>query len=205
MNASVRIPKSRRDLATPNLEHTAHHKKVRVLPGETRTVTDPEHTLVTILGSCVSVCIRNPWTGFGGMNHFMLPQSDTGEWNGVNAAMRYGNYAMEALINEVLKRGCARKDLEIKVFGGANLGFHTASVGTKNVEFVSRYLREEGLSIAASDVGGSHGRRLYYRPSTGVVRQLYLRTNQDNRVAAEEQTYAKTVNSAPVSGSIELF
>ncbi|WP_417671635.1 chemoreceptor glutamine deamidase CheD [Roseibium sp.] len=188
-----------------NLEHTELHNKVRVLPGDARTVSLPEQTLVTVLGSCVAACIRNPWNGFGGMNHFMLPESETGEWNGVNAAMRYGNHAMEALINMVLKSGCARHDLEIKIFGGANLGFHAACVGSKNVEFVKKYLADEGLQVSASDVGGNHGRRLYYRPSTGVVRQLYIRTQQATRVAADEQSYAATLNASSVSGSIELF
>jgi len=191
--------------ADAQIEQTALYHKVRVLPGDTRTVSEPEQTLVTILGSCISACIRNPRTGFGGMNHFMLPQSDTGQWNGASAALRYGNFAMEALINMVLKSGCSRQELEIKIFGGANLGFHSARVGTKNVDFVRQYLRTEGLAVSASDVGGNHGRRIYYRPSTGVVRQLYIRTNQEARVASEELNYAETLKTETASGSIELF
>ena len=192
-------------LIAAHLEHTEMQHKVRVLPGDARTVSGREQTLVTILGSCVAACIRDPNTGFGGMNHFMLPASETGEWNGTNAAMRYGNYAMEALINAVLKSGCKREDLEIKVFGGANLGFHTAKVGTKNVEFVKEYLKMEGLRITASDVGGGQGRRVYYRPSSGVVRQAYIRTNQTRSVVADELNYARNLNTEQVSGSIELF
>ena len=188
-----------------NLEKTALQHKVRVLPGDARTVSEPEHTLVTVLGSCVSACIRNPRNGFGGMNHFMLPQSQTGDWNGASATLRYGNYAMEALINMVLKSGCKRSELEIKIFGGANLGLKSMCVGTKNVEFVRAYLKTEGLSVVASDVGGNHGRRLYYRPSTGVVRQYYVRTNQVSNVIDEERSYAASINAETVSGSIELF
>ncbi len=102
------------------LEHFGAHA-VRVLPGETYTTSRKDEAIVTILGSCVSACIRNPRTGMGGMNHFMLPESATGQWGEeLSAAMRYGNFAMEALINAILKSGCARAELEIKLFGGAN-------------------------------------------------------------------------------------
>ena len=99
------------------IENVDLKNRVRVLPGETRTVDVADNVLMTVLGSCVSACIRNPVNGFGGMNHFMLPSSECGTWNGEDAALRYGNFAMEALINEVLKSGCRREDLEIKVFG----------------------------------------------------------------------------------------
>ncbi len=190
---------------TSHIENTELRHRVRVLPGDARTVSGPLDTLMTVLGSCISACIRNPHNGFGGMNHFMLPESDTGEWNGVNAAMRYGNYAMEALINAVLKSGCARKDLEIKIFGGANLGFRSSSVGTKNVDFVLDYLKAENLEIAAWDLGGNCGRRVFYRPSTGRVRLLHLKSQTIETVAKEERKYAKALKQEPVSGSVELF
>src|SRR5262249_31142777 len=92
---------------------------VRLLPGAYYVTDAVDEMIATVLSSCISACVRNPHTGYGGMNHFMLPESDSGEWNGVSAALRYGNYAMEALINDVLRSGCARRDLEIKLFGGA--------------------------------------------------------------------------------------
>ncbi|MBO0346540.1 chemoreceptor glutamine deamidase CheD [Roseibium limicola] len=189
----------------PKLEDVDLANRVRVLPGETRSVVHEDYILMTVLGSCVSACIRDPRTGFGGMNHFMLPESETGEWNGEEAALRYGNYAMEALINEILKTGCRREDLEIKVFGGANLGFHNASVGEKNSDFVLGYLEAEGLHLTAFDLGGNHGRRLFYKPSTGVVRQFYIRTDQHRKVARQERDYAKALVSNAPSGSVELF
>ncbi len=84
---------------------------VRVLPGEAYVTARPDEMIVTVLGSCVAACIRNPAKGFGGLNHFMLPESESGIWNGASAALRYGNHAMEVLINEVLKSGCRRQDL----------------------------------------------------------------------------------------------
>jgi chemotaxis protein CheD len=117
------MARARTSLATENpppLEPVARRRlwddkraqySVRVLPGETYTTGDASEVVVTVLGSCIAACMRNPRNGFGGLNHFMLPESDTGDWNGVSAALRYGNYAMEALINEILKSGCDRRDL----------------------------------------------------------------------------------------------
>ena len=89
---------------------------VRVLPGEHYVVKNgKDEMIVTILGSCVAACIRDPLTGIGGMNHFMLPESNTGNWGSVSATMRYGNFAMETLINDILKTGCPKSRLEVKL------------------------------------------------------------------------------------------
>ena len=106
-----------------------------MLPGE-YIVTDRDVMLVTVLGSCVSACIRDPLAQVGGMNHFMLPDLENG---GVaNESARYGSYAMEMLINELLKRGAARNRLECKVFGGGAVlaGFTVSNVGKRNGQFV---------------------------------------------------------------------
>lgn len=178
---------------------------VRVLPGETYTTGDETEVVVTILGSCVAACIRNPRNGFGGLNHFMLPESDTGDWNGVSSALRYGNYAMEALINAVLKSGCERADLEIKLFGGAVVGEGGTQVGPKNIAFVKRYLDAEGLAVLAADLGGPVGRRIHFHPATGLVRRLLLKPTSAAGVLAEERRYRSTIAAAPVEGDIELF
>ena len=178
---------------------------VRVLPGQTYTTAENE-MIVTILGSCVAACIRNPFTGFGGLNHFMLPESDSGDWNGVSAAMRYGNYAMEALINAVLKSGCPRNSLEIKLFGGSNLSQSGGqNVGQNNADFAMRYLRMEGLPIAATDFGGPVGRRIHYFPSTGMVKRLLMKPTSDIRLVEEERRYVTTLATVPVEGDVELF
>jgi chemotaxis protein CheD len=178
---------------------------VRVLPGDFYTTGKEGEMIVTVLGSCVSACIRNPYTGYGGLNHFMLPESASGEWNGINASMRYGNYAMEALINEVLKSGCSRQDLEIKLFGGANVATGQSTVGQKNILFARRYLQAEHLYVVAHDLGGQHGRRIHYVPSTGKVSRTLLKRSGDVAVFKEEREYGLKLREAPVEGGMELF
>ncbi len=181
-------------------EHT-----VRVQPGEYFVSGEAAAVVVTVLGSCVSACVRDSRTGFGGMNHFMLPESDNGEWGGTSSRMRYGNYAMEALINAVLKSGCAREHLEIKLFGGANMFVSGTPVGTRNAEFATDYLSAEGLAVVATDLGGMHGRRIHYSPATGKVQRLLLTKTQDSSLALRETAYRSRLSTAPVEGDIELF
>jgi len=180
---------------------------VRILPGETHTTSRKDEAIVTVLGSCVAACIRDPRTGLGGMNHFMLPESATGEWgDGLSAAMRYGNSAMEALINAILKSGCARSDLEIKLFGGANFLSGATMIGQKNSDFALRYLKEEGLRVAAADLGGALGRRIHYHPATGKVARLFLGGAGKDQVAAEERRYGAELRRMPVDGGdVQLF
>jgi chemotaxis protein CheD len=178
---------------------------VRLLPGNTYTTDARDEMIVTVLGSCVAACIRNPRSGFGGMNHFMLPESETGEWNGVTAAMRYGNYAMEALINTVLKSGCSRSELEIKLFGGSDLTSGPTRVGSNNSKFVIRYLEEEGLRVAATDLGGPVGRRIHYFPATGTVRRILLKPTSVAGIVEDERRYAIDLKRHPVEGDVDLF
>jgi chemotaxis protein CheD len=180
---------------------------VRILPGETYTTVRKDEAIITVLGSCVSACIRDPRSGLGGMNHFMLPESATGQWGDeLSAAMRYGNFAMEALINAVLKSGCLRRDLEIKLFGGASFTSGPSMIGQKNGDFALRYLKEEGLRVAASDLGGVFGRRIHYHPATGKVARLFLRGAGKDQVAAEERRYGAELRRKPVDGGdVQLF
>lgn len=179
---------------------------VRLLPGETYTTGKSDEAIVTVLGSCVAACIRDPRTGFGGMNYFMLPESTTGQWSDqLSAAMRYGNFAMEALINAVLKSGCSRRDLEIKLFGGANFTQGAAMIGQKNSDFALRYLREEGLRPVAMDLGGAVGRRIEYHPASGKVARLFLRGTGKDQVVEEERRYGAVLRSKPVDGDVQLF
>jgi chemotaxis protein CheD len=182
-----------------------HARSVRLLPGDCYATGAADEVIVTVLGSCIAACIRDPRTGYGGMNHFMLPESESGEWNGASAALRYGNHAMEALINDVLKSGCSRGGLEIKLFGGANLTTGPMMVGRKNVDFIRHYLGVEGLRVAAADLGGVLARRIHYQPGTGLVRRIFLNKGKWTGIAEEEQKYVTTLESKPIEGSIELF
>lgn len=190
---------------SPSFDETLGLYSVRVLPGEAYVTPRSDEMIVTILGSCVAACIRNPKTGFGGLNHFMLPESSSGEWNGVSASMRYGNHAMEVLINEVLKSGCRRRDLEIKLFGGADLTAGPSQVGSANVAFVLDYLKAEGLTVSSADLGGSHGRRIHYHPATGAVQRLRLNRSVNRRFVDEEHSYKARLARTRLEGDIDLF
>ena len=178
---------------------------VRVLPGGAYVTRRVDEMIVTVLGSCVAACVRDPATGFGGLNHFMLPESESGTWNGVSAAMRYGNHAMEVLINEVLKSGCRRQDLEIKLFGGADLTDGPTLIGSSNVACVLDYLQAEGLAVASVDLGGTTGRRIHYQPSTGVVHRLLLGAASHPVLVADERSFKDRLAQTKVEGDIDLF
>jgi chemotaxis protein CheD len=178
---------------------------VKVLPGEHYVTDAPDEMVVTVLGSCVAACIRDPAIRFGGMNHFMLPESSDGTWGASSASMRYGNFAMEVLINEILSRGGRRERLEVKVFGGGNVLAGATPVGTRNAAFVESYLAAEGLSAAARHLGGSFPRRVHYFPVTGKVMMRELRRVADRRVLDSERTYLSTLATPSRTGDIELF
>ena len=178
---------------------------VKVFPGEFYVTRSAEEAIVTVLGSCVSACIRDPIAGVGGMNHFMLPHHKSGNWGVASSSTRFGNFAMEKLINELIKAGCARERMEVKVFGGGNVTDTSNAVGTDNAEFVLRYLAEEGLRCAAQDLGGLLPRRIHYYPATGrVVRKLLGGTDTD-AVSREESDYGSRLLAHKSAGEIQLF
>jgi len=178
---------------------------VKVFPGEFHVSRQSDEMLLTVLGSCVSACIRDPLAGIGGMNHFMLPQHKSGAWGSDLKSTRFGNFAMEKLINELLKAGCKRERLEIKVFGGGNVTDSANAVGSDNSDFVLQYLTAEGLSCAAQDLGGTLPRRIQYYPSTGRVVRRLLGNNERFAVDREEDAYARRLQGQQPSGDIELF
>jgi chemotaxis protein CheD len=179
---------------------------VKVYPGEFHVTTKKDERLVTVLGSCVAACIRDPITGVGGMNHFMLPENEAGQWGGELMSTRFGNHAMEKLINELIKLSVPRERMEIKVFGGGNVIDSAQAIGSKNAEFILRYLSDEGLKCIAQDLGGDYPRRIEYTPTTGrVVRRILGRTDSDP-VARDEREYQRSLSSTKMApGEIELF
>jgi len=178
---------------------------VKLFPGEYYVTRRTDEVLVTVLGSCVSACIRDPHIGVAGMNHFMLPQNESGSWGKDAQSTRFGNFAMEKLINELIKAGCARERLEVKVFGGGNVIDMTNAIGSDNAEFVLRYLEAEGLSCAAQDLGGALPRRIHYFPANGRVVRRLLGTGETSAVAREESDYRNRLRVQKSSGDIELF
>jgi chemotaxis protein CheD len=178
---------------------------VKLFPGEYYVTRRTDEVLVTVLGSCVSACIRDPHAGVAGMNHFMLPQNESGSWGKDAQSTRFGNFAMEKLINELIKAGCARERLEVKVFGGGNVTESSNAIGSNNAEFVLRYLEAEGLRCAAQDLGGALPRRIHYFPANGRVVRRLLGTGETTAVAREESDYRNRLRVQKSSGDIELF
>lgn len=178
---------------------------VKVFPGEFYVTSKQDEVLVTVLGSCVSACVRDARAGIGGMNHFMLPHSQAGKWAGDMQSTRFGNFAMEKLINELMKAGCSRDSLEIKVFGGGNVTDTNNLIGTENSEFILRYLEAEGLRCIAQDLGGQLPRRIHYTPTTGKVVRRLLGTSESSAVARDENEYVRRLSTRSTGGDIQLF
>ncbi|HEY6773137.1 MAG TPA: chemoreceptor glutamine deamidase CheD [Oxalicibacterium sp.] len=176
----------------------------KILPGE-YYYTGKDMLIVTVLGSCVSACIRDRVSGVGGMNHFMLPDGDAD--SPISASARYGTYAMEILINDLLKAGARRENLEAKVFGGGAVlrGFVAMNVGERNAQFVRNFLKTENIRIAAEDLNDIHPRKVYYFPRSGKVLVKKLRQLNNNTLVNREQDYANRLQSQNVSGDVELF
>lgn len=177
---------------------------VKVLPGE-YYVTRSNLAVVTVLGSCVSACVRDRVKGIGGLNHFMLAEGGTETVNGASA--RYGGYAMEVLINHLFKLGARRGNLEAKVFGGGRVmaSLTNSQVGEQNSRFVLDYLKTEGIPVLSQDLLDIHPRKIFFFPATGRVLVKKLVRLHNDTVVRREREYAARLSEAPVAGEIELF
>lgn len=186
-------------------DRTFDRDAAKILPGE-YYFTCKDMLIVTVLGSCVAACIRDRVTGIGGMNHFMLPSGGEAD-SPVSASMRYGTYAMEVLINDVLKSGARRENLEAKVFGGGNVltGFSTINVGERNAQFVREYLNAENIRLVAEDLNDVHPRKVYFFPRSGKVLVKKLKQLNNNTLVNREQDYAQRLLASRVGGAVELF
>jgi chemotaxis protein CheD len=189
---------------------TAHDMPAaKILPGE-YYVTEGRELVTTVLGSCVSACIRDRVFGVGGMNHFMLPISSDGNgWNGsrdlLSTATRYGNYAMEHMINDILKHGGHKRHLEAKIFGGGRMMASLSDVGARNIEFVREYLATEGIPLKSESVGDIYPRKIIYIPSTGKVLVKRIKHLHNDTIVKRERDYREEITHQPVAGSVELF
>ncbi|WP_372526719.1 chemoreceptor glutamine deamidase CheD [Piscinibacter sp.] len=182
--------------------YDAHFKNdaVKILPGE-YFVHHEDMLIMTTLGSCIAACLWDRNAKIGGMNHFMLPE-------GAGDSGRYGSYAMELLINEMMKRGASRMTMEAKVFGGGQVisGMNTMNVGERNTSFVIEYLKTERIPILSKDVLDVYPRKVCFLPASGkaMVKRL-APTNADALVAQDRAAAQHAVPASTGGGSVDLF
>ena len=182
----------------------------KILPGEFYVSRGGE-MIVTTLGSCVSACIRDREIGVGGMNHFMLPLrgGDPAKWvhDPVSLATRYGNHAMEQLINRIMRLGGQRERMEVKLFGGGRvLKGVTTDIGKRNVEFALEYIVTEALTLVARDLGGLYPRKVQFYPDTGRAFSKKLLSTRNETLVEREEHYLHELEDTAIDGSeVELF
>jgi chemotaxis protein CheD len=173
---------------------------VKVLPGEW-FVADEPLLITTTLGSCIAVCLWDRVRRIGGLNHFMLPDGDAADASG-----RYGGFAMELLINALMKRGAARGALEAKVFGGGQVigGMSSLNVGERNARFALDYLRAERIPVLAKDVLDIYPRKVCFLPDSGKAMVKRLASANTDALLTQERAAAQAA-PAVAGGSIDLF
>ena len=181
------------------------HEIAVILPGE-YFLSETPMVIYTVLGSCISVCLRDPHAGIGGMNHFMLAApSGNGSDDSWSESGRYGSYAMEMLVNGILSRGGHRNRLEAKVFGGGKIYEGRMDVGAKNAAWALDYLEQEGMPLMKADVGDVCPRKVYYFTDSGKVLLKKLDQVQSQTIVQQEQRYKSTLQTAPTGGEVTLF
>ncbi|MEP7241212.1 MAG: hypothetical protein ABI697_10040 [Devosia sp.] len=177
--------------------------------GDCLVGSERDLTFSTVLGSCVSACVRDREAHVGGMNHFLLAEPSSAARDRYGASARYGAFAMEQLINKVLSHGSgAKANLEIKIFGGGIINAALTDIGAKNVEFVREFLANEGYEVAGEDVGGTYARRVMFQPFTGRAFVKRLDSSVASTVASEELSIVGSRRTAlrPAAGNdVELF
>jgi len=179
---------------------------IKILPGE-YYVTNKGMMIGTVLGSCVSACIRDRISGIGGMNHFMLPEAGVDQNNPVSESARYGAYAMELLVNQLMKIGANRKNLEAKVFGGGNVlrNLSIINIGDRNANFVRKYLKNEDIRIVGEDLSDRYARKVYFFPVTGKVMVKKIEIVTSSIINMEKDYYESISAKRPAVNDIDLF
>ncbi len=195
-------------MLAPNVYFDKHFEldAAKILPGEFY-VTTRDMVLVTVLGSCVTACIRDKLSGIGGMNHFMLPDALADQDSPASLSARYGAYAMELLINSMISMGAHRTLLEAKVFGGGSVlpGMTTMNIGQRNADFAMNYLKTEKIRVVAQDLIDIYPRKVYYFPKSGKVLVKKLRNTHNDTIREREIQYAARLVSDQFTGDVELF
>jgi len=196
--------------ALPNFEHIKRYwdfsRKnfiAKILPGEIY-VTKNHELISTLLGSCIAVCMRDKINNVGGMNHFKLPTAHDNSKSTNDA--NYGLYAMELLINEIMKNGGQRANLECHVFGGGRVVSSIQSdIGNKNIMFIKQFLKEEHIRIIQQKTGGTCALQVYYHPITGHAFSVTLDESHSKKVKEAEQRYVAKVNQEIEVNGITYF
>jgi chemotaxis protein CheD len=213
--------KSRAAVAVPITDHSSpitefpHVRRMRdercpleiasILPGEYFVSREPM-IVYTVLGSCVSACVRDPLLGVGGMNHFMLPApKGDGRSDSWGESARYGSYAMEMLINEILKRGGRKDRLEVKVFGAGRIYEGGLDVGAGNAAWMLAFLEREGFQPITTDLGGNWPRKVYYFTESGRVLLKRIEKIKNRTIFEREEAYRDTLARRQRDGEVTLF
>lgn len=181
----------------------------KILPGEFYVTTHGE-MIGTVLGSCISACVRDVTLGIGGMNHFMLPiqnEHSSAQWgsDANTSETRYGNWAMEYLLNTLYKMGCTKRNLEVKLFGGGQVLASMTDIGQRNILFAYDFLRKEGINVKAADVGDVYSRKILYFPDTGCVKVRRITTTKNETIIEREKGYLDSIRQHKDDSDIELF
>lgn len=202
----------------PEFKHINHYWDrqrgmvvAKILPGEFY-MTNSNLAISTVLGSCISACLWDEKAGVGGMNHFMLPltekvadEVDWGRRGLASDATRYGNFAMEHLINTILKNGGYRNNLKAKVFGGGKVLKNMSDVGDRNIDFVFDYLDTEKIRVVKHDVGSIYPRKVMFEPLTGRAFVKRIDNLHNDTIAKREIDYRTRIKAESVDGDVELF
>jgi len=189
---------------------TSHgYYSAKILPGQ-YYVSKNDELIATVLGSCISVCVTDKVAGIGGMNHFMLPvysrdQADSWGSTVISAETRYGNFAMEHMINDVIKHGGVKSRLELKVIGGGRVMDQMTDIGLRNISFVYDYIANERLLLVKEDVGDRYPRKVLFHVKTGKVKVRKLKKVNNSTLLQRDNEYLSKLNAETVGGSVDLF
>lgn len=167
--------------------------------------SSPNEVIVTVLGSCIAVCMHDPVAGCGGMNHFLLPEDLGGHTGLPGLSMRYGSYSIERLVNTLISKGARRERLVAKVFGGANVITASSNVGHRNADFVEAYLQREQLKVTGRSLRGNQARKIRFFPTTGKIQMTYLGKDVVQAVLHSEDQLRRTPGVSAKAGSVEIF
>lgn len=208
------VEHSRVDL-TSRFFHSKRDKHiVKVLPGGIYATRKTDELIATGLGSCIAACVWDEKNSIGGMNHFLLPfdtQTQIRSWHPdqvLSTAARYGSHAMEVLINTLLGSGAYRENLQVKLFGGAQMLGRNSMIGEKNIEFILNYVEQEQLKVVATDLGGLEPRKVMFEPTTGRAWIKRIPFTEMTKLRNQEDKYAHQLDRESHGGNdteVELF